>query len=159
MTGNTTVDIVGTNSGGVTAVYFGSTPSTLVTPVSPDVVPAVSPPAIGAGTVDVTVSNGSATSATKTADQFTYVTGPSIQKVSPHAGSTLGGNPVTIVGSGFTDASSVQFGTTPAASFTVQSDQEILAYTPSHAAGSVTSRLRRARGPRRPIRPTSTSSR
>ena len=135
VTGGTLVDIHGKNFGGVSAVTFGSTPSASVTAVNQGEVVAEAP--AGTGTVDVTVTTPSGTSATLTADQFTYVTTPSIQRVGPRAGTTLGGNRVTIVGAGFTSASAVTFGSVAATSFTVESDQEILAVSPAESAGSV----------------------
>ena len=52
------------------SVNFGSTPATSVTYISPYELQANAPP--GGGTVDVTVSTGAGTSATSSADQFTY---------------------------------------------------------------------------------------
>jgi hypothetical protein len=135
LAGGTLVDIHGKNLGGVTGVSFGSAPASVVTPVSQGEVEAVAPP--GTGTVDVTVTTPTGVSAALTADEFTYVTTPSIQKVSPRTGTTLGGNRVTISGAGFTGASAVSFGSVPATSFTVESDQEILAVSPAGSAGTV----------------------
>ncbi|MGD0880213.1 MAG: IPT/TIG domain-containing protein [Acidimicrobiales bacterium] len=133
--GGTLVEIRGTNLGGVTGVLFGTTPSASVIPGSQREISAYSPP--GVGTVDITVTTGSVTSATVPADEFTYVTTPSIQSVRPRAGTTLGGNRVTIAGSGFIGATAVSFGSVAATSFTVQSDQEILAISPAEPAGDV----------------------
>jgi hypothetical protein len=133
--GGTTVDIIGKNFGGVSAVSFGGTPATPVTPVSPHEVQAVSP--AGTGTVDVTVTTSLGTSAIVPNDAFTYVTTPAVQNVTPHSGSTLGGNRVTIVGSDFTGATAVSFGPDAATSYTVESDQEIVAITPAEPAGQV----------------------
>ena len=52
------------------SVNFGSTPATSVTYISPYELQANAP--TGGGTVDVTVSTGAGTSATSSADQFTY---------------------------------------------------------------------------------------
>jgi hypothetical protein len=133
--GGTTVLIAGKNLGGVLSVSFGATPSPVVTPVTKSEVRAVSPP--GTGTVDVTVTTSSGTSVAVTADEFTYVTTPSIQRLTPKGGTTLGGNNVTIAGSGFTGATSVSFGAVAATSFIVESDQEIVATTPAEPAGTV----------------------
>ena len=133
--GGTTVEIIGRNFGGVTNVSFGGTPSSLVTPVSQNAVLALSP--AGVGTVDITVTASAGTSLVVPADEFTYVTTPSIQKLTPRGGTTLGGNNVTITGSGFTGATAVSFGTTAAASFLVESDQEIIAVSPAEPAGNV----------------------
>jgi hypothetical protein len=61
---------------------------------------------------------------------------PTISSVTPPTGTSSGGVAVTIVGAGFTGASSVVFGTTPA-TFTVNSDSTITATTPSGALGTV----------------------
>jgi len=133
--GGTTVEIVGKNLGGVTGVTFGGVPATLVTPVGQSEVLAVTP--AGTGTVDTVVTTPLGSTAVTPADQFSYVTSPTIQKVFPGGGTTLGGNRVTISGAGFTGATSVMFGSVPAASFTVESDQEVVAYTPPEPAGDV----------------------
>lgn len=63
---------------------------------------------------------------------------PSVNSVSPIRGMSAGGNDVTIVGSGFTGATSVKFGaTSPASSFNVIDDSHIHAVSPAHSAGLV----------------------
>jgi hypothetical protein len=47
----------------------------------------------------------------------------------------VGGNTVTVTGTGFTGASAVSFGSTPATSFTVKSDSSITATVPAGAVG------------------------
>ncbi len=97
-------------------------------------------PAESAGTVDVTVSTPAGTSATSSADQFTYVapaTGPTVTGLSPTSGSTSGGTSVAITGTGFTGATAVAFGSEPAATYTVNSATSITATSPSQAAGTV----------------------
>ena len=69
--------------------------------------------------------------------QFVASVAPTISSVSPATGSTTGGTNVTITGTNFTGASSVAFGGTPAASFTVDSPTQISAVTPSKSAGVV----------------------
>lgn len=56
---------------------------------------------------------------------------PEIASITPSFGSVAGGTVLTITGKNFTQASAVQFGTTPAASFTVDSDTEITVTTPA----------------------------
>ncbi len=68
--GGTSVTISGTNLTGATAVKFGSSGATNVTVVNPSEITATSPP--GSGTVDVTVTTPTGTSATASADRFTY---------------------------------------------------------------------------------------
>jgi IPT/TIG domain/PQQ-like domain len=62
---------------------------------------------------------------------------PSISSVSPSAGPPAGGQVVTINGLGFTGATSVTFGGTPAAAFTVDSPTRITVTAPAHALGTV----------------------
>lgn len=56
---------------------------------------------------------------------------PEVTLVSPPFGPVTGGTVVTITGKNFSKASEVKFGTTPAAAFTVDSDTEITATTPT----------------------------
>ena len=56
---------------------------------------------LGTGTVDVTVTTPSGTSATSSADQFTYLAAPTVTGISPTAGPLGGGTVVTITGTGF----------------------------------------------------------
>jgi hypothetical protein len=72
LAGGTTVTITGTNLGGVTAVNFGGIPATSFTINSPTQVSATSPAVTTATTVDITVTGPGGTSATSTADQFSY---------------------------------------------------------------------------------------
>ncbi len=61
----------------------------------------------------------------------------SISSFSPTSGSINGGTSVTISGSGFLGATAVNFGSNPAASFVVNSNNSISAITPANSAGSV----------------------
>ncbi len=54
----------------------------------------------------------------------------SVTSIAPWEGSPSGGTRVIITGSGFSSATAVDFGSTPAVSFTVISDSEIQALTP-----------------------------
>lgn len=62
---------------------------------------------------------------------------PKLYSLTPATGSHLGGTSVVIAGTNFTGATSVVFGATAAASFTVDSDKQITAVTPAHTAGTV----------------------
>jgi alpha-tubulin suppressor-like RCC1 family protein len=72
--GGTHVTITGEDFTGASAVKFGSTPAVSFTVISPTSIGAVAP-AEAAGTVDVTVTNAWGTSATSSADQYTYAVG------------------------------------------------------------------------------------
>jgi uncharacterized membrane protein len=135
-TGGTTVTITGANFTGATAVNFGNTAATGFTFTSSTSLTAVSP-AGSAGTVDVTVTNAGGTSSTVAGDQFTYVAAPSISSITPIAGPTAGGTSVVISGSNLSGASAVSFGSSGAASFTVNSSSSITATSASAAVGTV----------------------
>ena len=59
---------------------------------------------------------------------------PSVSSVSPSSGSIAGGDTVTVSGYAFTGATAVNFGSTPAASFSVTNDTTISATSPAGAA-------------------------
>lgn len=66
---------------------------------------------------------------------------PAGTSVTPSMGAARGGTSVTIAGAGFTAATAVKFGSTPARSFTVASDDSITAVAPpGHGAVEVTVR-------------------
>jgi hypothetical protein len=62
---------------------------------------------------------------------------PTVTNISPSSGPTTGGTQVSITGTSFTGASSVQFGSTAATAFTVNSDTSITATSPAGKAGAV----------------------
>ncbi len=138
--GGTSVTITGTNLTGATAVKFGASAATNVTVNSATQITATAP-AGSAGTVDVTVTTTGGTSATSSADQYTYVGAPTVTGVSPSAGPASGGTSVTITGTRFTNATAVSFGGTAATSFTVNGATGISAVAPPHGAGTVDVRV------------------
>ena len=125
----TTVTITGTNLTGGTVVDFGTTAATNVTVVSSTEITATSP--AGTGMVNVTVTGPGGVSATSSATQFTYSTAPVVTGVIPGAAAAAGGTSVVITGINFTGATAVDFGTTPATHFTVNSATQITATTPA----------------------------
>jgi hypothetical protein len=72
LAGGTTLVITGVNLGGATAVYVGGTAATINDDTDGQIT-VTTPAATTAGTVDVTVVTAGGTSATSTADQFTYL--------------------------------------------------------------------------------------
>lgn len=91
------------------------------------------------GGVRLSVNGGGGATYYSSSCQYTYVA-PSITDVSPASGQAAGGTTVTIHGLGFarvTGANGVSFGGTNAASYTVDSDTQITAVSPSHAPGQV----------------------
>jgi hypothetical protein len=135
LNGGTLVTITGTNFTGATTVGFGSVATTGFTVVSDTEITATTP----MEDVSVTTPNGS--SAASSADQFTYtafVSGaPTVTGVAPAMGPTTGGTSVTITGTNFTGATTVDFGSVPAPSIVIASDTQIVATTPAEAAGRV----------------------
>ena len=62
---------------------------------------------------------------------------PAVTSLGTNSGPPSGGIYVAISGSGFTGATAVDFGSTPAASFTVDSDTLIFATEPAGSPGTV----------------------
>jgi Glycosyl hydrolases family 16/IPT/TIG domain len=62
---------------------------------------------------------------------------PTVSGVSPTSGTTAGGTPVTITGTGFLAGGTVSLGGTAATGVTVVSSTSITATAPAHAAGAV----------------------
>ena len=77
------------------------------------------------------------TSATGSADQFSYQAFPVVSAVSPVPGLPAGGASVVITGSGFSTATGVKFGVTSATSSHVDSFTQITAVDPVEVAGTV----------------------
>jgi RHS repeat-associated protein len=136
--GGTSVTILGSGLSGATQVDFGGMPATSVTVHSDGEIVAQAPPE-AAGVVDITVTTPGGTSAITAADQYTYITpaAPVVTGLSPTLGPTQGGDTITLIGRGFTGASTVTFGDTPATHVTVISDQALSACIPAHAPGLV----------------------
>ncbi|MGO9880317.1 MAG: IPT/TIG domain-containing protein [Acidimicrobiales bacterium] len=136
-TGDTSVTITGTGFTGASAVHFGTASATSLTVNSSTSLTATSP-AGSLGTDDITVTTPGGTSATSSADQYTYTPPPppSVKSVSPTSGPSTGATTVTITGTGFAGASAVNFGTT-AATFTVNSSTTITAISPAGSLGTV----------------------
>ncbi|MFI6588052.1 IPT/TIG domain-containing protein [Embleya sp. NPDC050493] len=129
--GGNTATLGGSGFTGATAVKFGTTPATSFTVVSATQITAVVPAGLP-GPVAVTVTTPGGTS-----NGITYTYVPFVSVLSPAQGPTPGGNTVTLGGNGFTGATAVKFGTTPATSFTVVSDVQITAVVPAGPAGPV----------------------
>jgi hypothetical protein len=72
------VTITGTNFTGATRVSFGTTPATSFTVVSATQITAKDPAGTAGHTVNVTVTTAGGTSATNSADKFTYFAAPKI---------------------------------------------------------------------------------
>lgn len=125
--------ITGTGFTGTTTVQFGNAVAHPFTVDSDTQITATTPASQAPGSVPVQVvtPTGIVTSATS----YLFAPLPVVSAIAPTQGLASGGSTVVITGTGFTRASAVRFGTTPAASFTVDSDTQITATTPAHAAG------------------------
>jgi hypothetical protein len=134
--GGTAVTITGSGFSGATAVTFGDDAATFT--VDSDTSISATTPAHAAGPVPVSVTTPLGTSTVP--GLFTYLPLPPVPLVvlvTPLVGSVSGGTEVTITGTGLSGATAVSFGGTAATSFTVDSDLQITATTPPHAAGPV----------------------
>ncbi len=134
--GGNSVTITGTNFVVGSTVQFGTNAAASVVINSSTSITAISPSG-SLGTVDITVTTGSGTSATSTADQFTYENLPTVTGISPTGGPTASGTMVTITGTNFFAGTTVSFGATPATSITINSLTSITATAPSSTAGIV----------------------
>ena len=126
-TGGQTVTITGNNFTNASSVTFGGTAASFT--VNSNTQITATTPAHSNGTFDVRVTAGGTTSPITAADQYTFVTPPTVTGVSPAAGPTSVSQSVTITGTGFTGATVVTFGSNTA-SFTVVSSTQIVAQSP-----------------------------
>jgi hypothetical protein len=154
--GGNNVDVTGSNFTGATDVFVGSVDLSPC-PSAPCFVFNSSTsitidqmPSHGAGTVDITVETPAGTSATNSADEYTYVPPvPTVTGVAPGDGPAGGSNSVTVTGTGFEGtgyaATDVFVGTIDISNqcpgslcFTINSATSItIPNMPAHAAGTV----------------------
>lgn len=138
-TGGTQVVITGSNFSGVTEVDFGpGHPASFTVNSATSIT--VGSPAESAGTVDITVRNSSGTSATSTADRFTFVSfsPPTVTAVSPGTGPTSGGTVLTISGTNLSGVTTVVVGGIAATNVAYNPNtNQITATTSAHTAGMV----------------------
>ena len=138
--GGTALIITGTGFMGATAADIGGsdTCASEFAVVNATEITCTTPP--GAGTVDVTMTTSQATSAVNApGDRFTYEDAPTVTGVAPDNGSTAGGTPITITGTGFIGATVADIGGSNACTtdFTVVSATSITCDTPAGPAGTV----------------------
>ena len=129
LAGGTKLTITGTGFTAGSTVSFGGTKAKASTFISATELSAESP--AGTGTVNVTVTSAGGTSTTSAADDFSYVSTPTVAKLTPAEGPEAGKTTVTIEGSGFTGATAVSFGATPATKYKVESATSISAEAPA----------------------------
>ncbi len=129
--GGTPVTISGVNLSGASSVHFGSVPASF-TVTGPGTITATAP-AGAPGTVEVTVSTPTGTSAGSQVAAFTYtgsVPAPVVTLVNPNGAPVSGRPDVSVYGSGFTGARAVYLGSVPV-SFSVQSDTSLTLTAPA----------------------------
>jgi alpha-tubulin suppressor-like RCC1 family protein len=119
-----TININGANFAPEATVTFAGTVATSVTFVRASRLQAVVPPFAPSGPITVTTPAGTATSPTS------FLVAPSVPEYSPDEG--FPGETVMLTGGGYTQASGVMFGSTPA-EFTALDDAHIEATVPNGA--------------------------
>ena len=137
--GGTPVTITGTGFLAGATVKLGGTSATGVSVTNSTTITATTA-AHAAGAVDVVVTNTDAQTGTLS-QGYTYTTpvnpAPTVSSITPVSGTTAGGTPVTITGTGFLAGATVSFGGTPATGVGVTNSTTITATAPAHAAGAV----------------------
>jgi len=144
VSGGTVVLIKGQHFTKTPTVDFGTVPAASVIEESNHLILAKTP-AEPAGTVDVIVTTAVGPSVPTSKDAFTFVTPgtgsgstlPVVKTILHRQGPVTGGTTVYVLGRRFTKASTVTFGTTPAASVTVESSHIIIVTSPVEPAGTV----------------------
>ncbi|GAB7035928.1 IPT/TIG domain-containing protein [Streptomyces sp. NPDC021749] len=132
--GGNTVTLNGTNLSGAMAVFFGSSPATILTNTATQIT--VVAPAGPPSSVGVTVITAGGIS---NALSYTYVAAatPVLSSLSPTSGPTSGGNTVTLNGTNLTGATAVFFGPNPATILT-NTGTQITVSAPAGPPSSVT---------------------
>lgn len=141
---STMVTLTGSGLSGVVDVWFGQARSPSVFAISDGILNCVAPPA-RSGSVPVIVTDSFGRQASAPVE-FVYSGGLDVDSVSPISGPATGGTPVLIRGSGFMELRELFFGDRPAITFSVASDDEVLAVTPPGTVGPSTVRAVSATG-------------
>lgn len=132
--GGTSIVITGSNFTSGSTVTFGGTAAATVTVNSATSITATSPTK-AASAVDVIVSTTGGSSATGSADIFTYIAAPTVTGISVSNGPTTGGTSVTVTGTNFLSGSVAKFGTSTATTTTTNSSTSITAVSPPGITG------------------------
>lgn len=129
--GGSVVTVLGSHLLSPTSVTFGGTPGTVASSTRTSVSVIAPPRSAGAAAVIVTTQGGSVN-----ASDFNYFGAPTVTEVSPNTGTTVGGESVSINGSGFYGSPTVRFGKAAATSVTVVSPSQLIVVTPAGTHGS-----------------------
>jgi len=134
--GGQTVTITGTGLVPGASIQFGDATATNVSYQSPSTLTATAP-AHGAGLVYVYVRTAAGTSPATRSGVYAYGP-PTVTKISPNAGTTNGGQTVTITGTGLIPDAQVAFGAgNYATNVTYQNASTLTATAPAHTTGQV----------------------
>jgi IPT/TIG domain len=131
LAGGTTVTITGTGLSGTTAVSIGGSPATIVGTPSAGTVTVTTPASTSVGPAALTLTSPGGTGL----GTYTYDALPTVLSVLPGSGPDDGGTVVTVLGTGFTGATAVKFGTTNGTALTVNSDLSLTVTSPPGSPG------------------------
>ena len=136
--GGTAVQISGNGFASGSRVIFGDVPASAVTVINPTLIVATAPPH-SAGSVAITVTTPSGSSAAA-ATAFTYrasaaAAGLTLTSVSPASGAAVGGNIVTLSGTGFSGGAQVLFGSIPGTDVSSPGPSLLTVRVPANGAG------------------------
>jgi hypothetical protein len=137
--GATTLTIAGSDLGDAYAVYFGSTPATILSNTNSQLT--VVSPAGSFGQVDISVLTKGGISDLSAADQVTYDVIPTLTGLTPNLGPSTGGTTVTLTGTNLSNATAVLFGNIAVTNFISKSDTQIVVLSPISTAGAVDVRI------------------
>ncbi len=132
--GGNSVNITGTYFAAGATVLFGTKAATNVVVNSASSITATAPS--GSNQVYVTVTTSQGTSATGSANLYTYEAPPAVTSVSPNSGPIAGGTSVTLGGSGFVTGMTVDFGSNAATGVTVNSSSSATVTSPAGSSNS-----------------------
>lgn len=111
--------------------WNGSSWALVSAPIVPSTVIVASSP------TNLWTAGGSSTSGLGVVMENLCISKPAVSGVTPLTGNSSGGTQISVIGSGFTFASDVKFGSVSATSFTINSDSQISAVSPLGSVGSV----------------------
>lgn len=151
--GNTLVTLVGTNFSNATGVTVGTQPAsniimnangtslTFLTPISID----VNDFSVLTSELLITVLSPQGNQTTSVTLSFTYLRSPTISSISSTTGFIDGGNSITLIGTNFSNATSIRVGSVPVTDFQVISRTQ-LSFTvpPPRSTSSTADTLRQA---------------
>ena len=131
----TVVTITGSNFTSGSTVKFGAYSATNITVVNSTSITASAPAGTDGAVWDVVVTTSTGSSATSSADQYTYYAAPTITSLSVTAGPVAGGTSVTITGTKLTGTTGVTVGGVSAALGTVTGTTVVFT-TPAKVVGT-----------------------